>query len=115
MWQEVEFLDELEGIWREASDVATESVGDIGGVGEELLEVVFGGVVEALAGGVFEDRADVVGRVFVLLVLGEDLVLGWLEDVVESTQHSERKDDLAVVGRLIVVAQQIGDRPDEVG
>ena len=39
--------------------------------------------------------------------------LGWLEDAVEATQDCEREDDLAVLGLLVVAAQQLSDGPDE--
>ena len=41
--------------------------------------------------------------------------LGRLQHAVEPAQHGERQDDLAVLGLLVVAAQQVGDGPDEVG
>ena len=49
-----------------------------------------------------------------LLAAGDDLVAGRLHDLVEAPHHDEREDDLAVVGLLVVAAQQLGDAPDEV-
>jgi hypothetical protein len=46
---------------------------------------------------------------------GEDLGLGGLEDAVEAAEQDERQDDSAVLGLLVVAAQQIGDGPDEAG
>ena len=46
---------------------------------------------------------------------GEDAGLGWLEDAVEAAEQDERQDDSAVLGLLVVAAQQIGDGPDEAG
>jgi hypothetical protein len=46
---------------------------------------------------------------------GEDLGLGGLEDAVEASERDERQDDSAILGLLVVAAQQIGDGPDEAG
>ena len=42
-------------------------------------------------------------------------LLGRLEHAVEAADHRQRQDDLAVLGLLVVAAQQVGDRPDEGG
>ena len=42
-------------------------------------------------------------------------LLGGLQHAVQATEHGERQDDLAVVGLLVVAAEQVGDRPDERG
>ena len=46
---------------------------------------------------------------------GEDLSFGGLEDAVEAAQQDEGQDDSAVLGLLVVAAQQIGDGPDQTG
>ena len=46
---------------------------------------------------------------------GEHLGLGGLEDAVEAAEQDERQDYAAVLGLLVVAAQQIGDGPDEAG
>ena len=43
------------------------------------------------------------------------LRLGGFEDALEPPQEGERQNDLAVVGALVVTAQEVGDIPDEVG
>ena len=48
-------------------------------------------------------------------MLGRRLRLGGLEHAFEPAQEGERQDDLAVVGALVVTAQEVGDTPDEVG
>ena len=71
------------------------------------------GVVDLDAGDGLEDGAD--GLDGQGLDAGEDLGFGGLEDAVEAAQHDERQDDAAVLGLLVVAAQQVGDRPDEAG
>ena len=46
---------------------------------------------------------------------GQDARLGALENAVEAAQDGEGKDDFAVLGLLVVTAQQVGNRPDEGG
>ena len=62
---------------------------------------------------VLQDRAD--GLDGQGLDAGEDLGLGGLEDAVETAQQDQWQDDAAVLGLLVVAAQQIGDGPDEAG
>ena len=50
-----------------------------------------------------------------VLTSGEDLGLGGLEDAVEAAEQDEGQDDPAVLGLLVVAAQQIGDGPDQAG
>jgi hypothetical protein len=47
--------------------------------------------------------------------LGEHRRLGRLEHAVEAAQHGEGQDDLAVLGLLVVAAEEVGDGPDEGG
>ena len=42
-------------------------------------------------------------------------VLGRLEHAVEAADHRQRQDHLAVLGLLVVAAQQVGHGPDEGG
>ena len=49
------------------------------------------------------------------VMLRQHLRLGRGQHTVQSAQHGERQDDLAVVGLLVIAAQQIGDGPDEGG
>ena len=68
----------------------------------------------ALAGDAVEDGLGVLDRaVLELLAPGEHLGLGGFEDAVEAAQNRERQDDLAVLGRLVGAAQEVGHRPDE--
>jgi hypothetical protein len=49
--------------------------------------------------------------------VGESLTAAttWLEDAIEAPEQDERQDDSAVLGPLVVAAQQIGDGPDQAG
>ena len=40
-------------------------------------------------------------------------VLGGLQYAIEATQDGERKNNLAVLGLLVIATQQIGNKPDE--
>jgi len=44
----------------------------------------------------------------------DDRVATLLEHLVESAHHHQRQDHLAIVGLLVVAAQQLGDAPDQV-
>ena len=48
-------------------------------------------------------------------VLGQHGGLGGLQHAIQPPQDGEGQDDLAVLGLLVVAAQQIGDGPDEGG
>lgn len=48
---EVEFLEDLAHVRAEANNVVSQVGGQVGRVGEELIDVVAGGVVEGEAGG----------------------------------------------------------------
>ena len=82
-------------------------------------------VVEALAGGLVEDRLErssslpplrlsCSASTFALVGAStQSRCLGRLEHAVEAAQHGERQDDAAVLGGLVGAAQQVGDAPDE--
>jgi hypothetical protein len=44
-----------------------------------------------------------------------DLGFDGVEDAVEAAEHREGEDHPAVLGLLVVAAQQLGHRPDEPG
>src|SRR5690606_31519192 len=48
-----------------------------------------------------------------LLVFGQHLGLGRRQYAVQAAQHGERQDDLAVLGLLVIAAEQVRDGPDE--
>ena len=91
-------------------------VGDVARIVEQLVKAQAVAVEELLAAG---DRTQRELQILdpgslELLAAGDDLVAGGLHDLVEAPHHDERQDDLAVVGLLVVAAQQLSDAPDEV-
>ena len=46
---------------------------------------------------------------------GQHRCLGRLEDAVQAPKDRQGEDHLAVLGLLVVAAEQVGDRPDEAG
>jgi hypothetical protein len=82
----------------------------------ELLEVELGDAVERHAGDAAQDRIEVLNLAALhALVLRQDLGLRTLEDAVQAAQHGHGKDDLPVVGLLVVATQQVRDGPQKVG
>jgi hypothetical protein len=110
---EVELLDDVAGVGVEGGDPGAEVAGDLPGVGEDGPQVQARGVVGLDAGNGLEDGAD--GLDGQGLGAGEDLGLGGLQDAVEPAEQDEWQDDAAVLGPLVVAAQQIGDGPDQAG
>ena len=43
----------------------------------------------------------------------EDILLGRIKEAIETAQHDERQNDLAIFGPLEIAAQNLRDRPDE--
>jgi hypothetical protein len=112
---EVELVEHVAGRSGEAGDVVLEVVGQVVRGGDQRGEVEPGGVVELLAGLLLEDRVEVVVPARQLRGPVEHGLLGGLEHAVQAAQHGEGEDHLAVLGLLVVAAQQVGDRPDERG
>ncbi len=73
--------------------------------------------MERVTGSAVEEVGErlVMEPVPIPVVLGEDPGLGGCEYGVEPADDREREDDAAVLGLLVIAAQQIGDGPDEVG
>jgi hypothetical protein len=112
---EVELIDNIAGGHGEAADVGEEVGGHILRVIEQATEGQRRGVVELLAGDSTEDRVHVLDPPRQLCRLGEDSLLGRLEDAVEASDDRERQDDLAVLGLLVVAAEEVGHAPDKGG
>ena len=112
---EVELLDDVARLGIEGRDPGAQVAGDLGRVGEELLEGQGRGVVDLDAGDGLEHRTDVVELAIEGGEAATHLVLRGLEHAVEAPQDDERQDGLAVLVRLVVAAQQVGDGPDESG
>jgi hypothetical protein len=111
---EVELLQHLPDIGAEAGDVVPEVGRQMGGVGEELLEVVARGVVEGEAGRPPELRVEVLESLALQFGLTlEDPVLGAGQHAVEASEHGERKDDVLVLASLKGVPDQVRHAPQE--
>jgi hypothetical protein len=111
---EVELLQHLAHVRAEAGDVVPEVGGDVRRVGEELLEVVAGGVVEGEARDLPELRVEVLELLALQLgLLAEDLLLGVGEYAIETAQDRERQDDVLVLAALEGVADEVCDTPKE--
>jgi len=110
---EVELLDHLPHVGREALDVVAQVVGQRRRVGEQAAEVVERGVVEGEAGLGAQQVVEVVDPVAVLGIGGQHRRLGRRQHAVEAPQHGQRQDDVLVLAALEGVAQQVGDAPQE--
>ena len=114
---ELEEVEDVAHIPREALDVADEVLLDVVGVTLELLEIEGGVVVKALSGGIVQppvqgftlDPATLAPRVF-----GQDLGFRRGEHAVEPAQHRHGQHDALVLRGPVRAAQQVGDLPDQV-
>ena len=97
---------------REPVDVVLEVVLDVLRVGLERLEGELRGVVEGVAGGIAQ-KAVLHGKGFVFLSCGENGIVRGLKAVVEAFDNGHRKDDQAVLMRLVGATQGIGGTPNE--
>ena len=111
--REAEPLEDVAHGGRERLNIGEEVLADVVLIAHQLAHVHGRGVVEALAGGAQQERVGVQLRFLFGGELRKHLGLGWLQDAVQTTQHREGQDDLAVVGLLVVAPQKIGDGPDE--
>jgi hypothetical protein len=109
---ELEALEDVAHGRRERLDVGAGSR-DVVLVAHELLQVQRRGVVEVLPGLCAAGRARGSARPWSRLATRPARRLGGFEHAVEAAQHREGQDDLAVLGLLVVAAQQVGDGPDE--
>jgi len=73
------------------------------------------GVVEAVPGRAQQERFRIQAGLGALVQLGQHFGLGRRKHAVQTPQHGERQDDLAVFRLLVVTAQQVGNRPDKGG
>jgi len=88
--------------------------GDVVRVLQQLGEVEPAGVVEADAGGLHQHPlAQGLGQAEGVLVRLPYRLAGEGEHLVQAPQEDEREDDPAVLGLLVVAAQQVGHAPDE--
>lgn len=110
---ELESLEDVPHVRREALDVGIEVLADVVLVAHELAHVEGRDVVEGLASLAEHERLRVeplgrLGRMF-----RQDGILRRLQHTIEPPQDGEGEDDLAVVGLLVVASKEVCDRPDE--
>ena len=110
---EVEVLQHLAHVATEPGDVVAEVPGNAGGVGQELVEVVAGRVVERESGGLPEQGVEIVD---LAAEPGLDLQhprLGGGQHRVEPAQHGQRQDHVLVLAAFEGVADQVRHAPEE--
>ena len=76
------------------------------------------GINGLLIDAVISRKRDILGleaALFELLVLGQHLVLGRLQNAVEPAEYCQRQHDVLVFVGAVGSAQELGDLPDEVG
>ena len=112
---EVELVDHLPGAGAEPGDVFPQAAGELAGVAEQAAEVERAGVVEALTGDALEHEVGAFDALLESLRALEHRWLGLLQHAVQTAQHGEREDHLAVLRLLVVASQEVGDGPDEGG
>jgi hypothetical protein len=86
----------------------------VGGIREELFEVVARGVVEGEARGCAKLGIEVLKLAFEPCLGLEDFVLGRRQDAVEAAQDRERQDHILVLAALEGVADQVRYSPQEI-
>ena len=111
---ELEVLEDLAGVLREAVHVGEQVALDVGAA--QLGEVHRRGVVEGLACRLEQELlAGVLLQVLhglELLHLLEDLGLVCLQHALQAAQDRERQDHAAILGLLEVASEQVGEGPD---
>ena len=110
---EVELLEHLAHVGAEPGDVVAQVLRDVGGVGEQLPEVVARRVVEGEPRGAPELRVEVVELALEPGLDGQHLLLGGRQHAVEAAQHGKGQDDVLVLAALEGVADEIRHPPDE--
>ena len=110
---EVELLQHLAHVGAEPGDVVAQVLRDVGGVGQQLGEVVAGGVVEGESGGGLKQPLGVLDLVLVPGLNLHHLPLAGGQHAVEPAQHRERQNHVLVLPTLEGIANQVRHTPDE--
>ena len=113
---ELEELEDLAHVLREAMDVAGEMAADVVGVAPQLLEVEVGMVVEALPGDPVQPRVqglalDSTGTE--PLVFGEHLGLPLGQYAVEAAEHRHGQHHALIMWRPVRAPQEVRDLPNQ--
>ena len=88
---------------------------DVVRIAEQLAERHFRGVVEALPRGALKKGVGIKPHGLLGGFLGQHSGFGRLQHTIQTPQHREGEDDLAVIGLLVIAPEEISDRPDEGG
>ena len=112
---EFKVLEDVAHLGREALDVAEQVLRGVRGIAQQLLQVQRRLVEERQAGLALEKGCRVDAQLLLGGQLGEHSIFGRVQHAIETAQHGEREDDLAVVGLLVIAAKEVGDGPDEGG
>ena len=110
---EAELLDDVARTLGEPGDVGPQVRRDLVGVVEQFGERELAGVVELLAGHLAEHRVHVVDTALHLLIAVEHGVFGGFQHAVQTADHGEGHDDLAVFRLLVIAPEEVCYRPDE--
>ena len=110
---EVELLEHLAHVGAEPGDVVAQVLRDVGGVGEQLLEVVARRVVEREPRRALELPLRVVEPALEPGLRRQHLPLRRGQHAVEPAQHGEGQDDVLVLAAPEGVSDEVGHPPDE--
>ncbi len=114
---ELEEIEDVADVLREALDVADEVLLDVVGVTLQPLEVERRVIVEALAGGIVQMGIEGVtfqSAPLAPLELGQNLGFRRHQHAVEAAEHGHWEHDAFVLRRSVGPAQQVGDLPDQI-
>jgi hypothetical protein len=106
-------LEDVADFGREGLHVGEKVLPDVVLVPHQPAHIHGRGVVETLARRAQQERLGVEPGLGLVGELGQHRRLGRLQHAVQTPQHRERQDHLAVVRLPVVAPQQVGDRPDE--
>ena len=112
---EFEALENVADIGRKALHISREMRPDVVLVADQLRQVQDRRVVKALPGLAQQKRLGIESDRLLRLQLRQHRRLGRLQNAIEAAENGERQDDLAVIGLLVIAAQQVRDRPDKGG
>ena len=99
---EIELLEDVADLRRKALDVSREVGGDLVRLTFEFGEVELARIVERRLGDAIQNRLGIGDfPAFEFGGLGKHLLLRWLQDTVETTQHGQRQNDSPVLCWLV--------------
>lgn len=112
--EEIELLEHVQGVRREAAHIVVQIRSDVVRVGPQLVHRVPARVVERESRYRLQLEIGYVIRHAVgHRIRRQDLLLRAGQHTIETTQNSERQDDVAILVLLVIATQQICHRPDK--